>query len=180
MTFWIGAPLSKWRSYEVRLWAKNAPLRCIIVSKNAPKFLIKPEAPCSKSLHKPLVSWDQGALWVFHLSKQGRGSYFWKFEGNVFPFRLQALCLFSPPSFQISDLQGLFLSRVRNLEYLEHISNWLSNFWQQSIPLGSAVCRSRAVTTKKWWRQTKVFNKIVNYLTTQEVGTTNWRFLEHI
>ena len=60
MTFWIGAPLSKWRSYEVRLWAKNAPLRCIIVSKNAPKFLIKPEAPCSKSLHKPLVSRDQG------------------------------------------------------------------------------------------------------------------------
>ena len=61
MTFWIGAPLSKWRSYEVRLWAKNAPLRCIIVSKNAPKFLIKPEAPCSKSLHKPLVSRDRGA-----------------------------------------------------------------------------------------------------------------------
>ena len=60
MTFWIGAPLSKWRSYEVRLWAKNAPLRCIIVSKNAPKFLIKPEAPYSKSLHKPLVSRDQG------------------------------------------------------------------------------------------------------------------------
>ena len=60
MTFWIGAPLSKWRSYEVRLWAKNAPLRCIIVSKNAPKFLIKPEAPCSKSLHKPLVSRGQG------------------------------------------------------------------------------------------------------------------------
>ena len=77
-------------------------------------------------------------------------------------------------------LQGLFLSRVRNLEYLEHISNWLSNFWQQSIPLGSAVCRSRAVTTKKWWRKTKVFNKIVNYSTTQEVATTNWRFLEHI
>ena len=66
MTFWIGAPLSKWRSYEVRLWAKNAPLRCIIVSKNAPKFLIKPEAPCSKSLHKPLVSRDQGARSTQH------------------------------------------------------------------------------------------------------------------
>ena len=37
------------------------PLSCIIISKNAPKYLIKPEALCSKSLHKPLVSWDQGA-----------------------------------------------------------------------------------------------------------------------
>ena len=36
------------------------PLSCVIVSKNTPKFLIKPEAPCSKSLHKPLVSQDQG------------------------------------------------------------------------------------------------------------------------
>ena len=68
MTFWKGAPLSKWRSYEVRLWAKNAPLRCIIVSKNAPKFLIKPEAPCSNSSHKPLVSRDQGGQACYDIS----------------------------------------------------------------------------------------------------------------
>ena len=37
------------------------PLSCIIASKNTPKYLMKPEALCSKSLHKPLVSWDQGA-----------------------------------------------------------------------------------------------------------------------
>ena len=59
-SFWIAVPLSKWRSYAVCLWAKNVPLSCVIVSKNAPKFLIKPEAPCSKSLHKPLVSRDRG------------------------------------------------------------------------------------------------------------------------
>ena len=106
-----------------------------------------------------LFSFPASSLWVFHLSKQGRGSYSWKFEGNVFPFRLQALCLFSPPSFQNSDLQGLFLSIVRNLEYLEHISYWLSNFWQQSIPLGSAVCRSRAVTTKSGGDKLKFLTK---------------------
>ena len=36
------------------------PLSCIIASKNTPKYLIKPEALCSNSLHKPLVSRDQG------------------------------------------------------------------------------------------------------------------------
>ena len=46
-SFWIAVPLSKWRSYAMCLWAKNVPLSCVIVSKNAPKFLIKPEAPCS-------------------------------------------------------------------------------------------------------------------------------------
>ena len=38
------------------------PLSCISLTKNAPKYLIKPEALCSKSSHKPLVSWDQGDL----------------------------------------------------------------------------------------------------------------------
>ena len=37
------------------------PLSCIIASKNAPKYLRKPEALCSNSLHKPLVGRDQGA-----------------------------------------------------------------------------------------------------------------------
>ena len=36
------------------------PLSCIIITKIARNFLIKPEALCSKSLHKPLISRDQG------------------------------------------------------------------------------------------------------------------------
>ena len=36
------------------------PLSCIIITKIARNFLIKPEALCSESLHKPLISRDQG------------------------------------------------------------------------------------------------------------------------
>ena len=40
------------------------PLSCISLTKNAPKYLIKPEALCSESLHKSLISRDQGVGWV--------------------------------------------------------------------------------------------------------------------
>ena len=79
---------------------------------------------------------------------------------------------------------------------MEHISNWLSNFWQQSIPLGSAECRLRAVTTqkvvttnesflkiksesgyflatlKKWWQ------KMAKFSHKEEVKVVYWRIQE--
>ena len=50
------------------------PLSCIIASKNTPKYLIKPEALCSNSLHKPLVSRDQGVKLGSQQQRQYTGS----------------------------------------------------------------------------------------------------------
>ena len=103
------------------LWVRKEPLCWIIVPKNTPKILLKPEALPSQTLHNSLNGRDQGVCWISQKSFQRPG--YWR------TLLFRKACILSCLCFALSNCTLA--------------SSTLSLMWNRTIlPLSFFICSS--------------------------------------